>query len=412
MKRALPYWWIFGLFAVVVVLGMMTQRANKPNSNFPRARFADKTPLGGKGLHLLLDSQGYKTKLQSNPIKAMPKDAKVWLLLDPQTRLSKSDAKVLLQWVKDGGLLIWSNLEASSRDYDWWTSDPRAGDTDDLRHKLHLSPTSISTDFIHLDKSLLPILEPVQSPKGIYGMGAQNVSISPNTFLINSKHEALIGAKKQLRLAAMDYGKGRIIISADALIFTNYGLAQGDNAVLISNLIRKDVPRGAGIYFDQRVAVVIPGQIELPHTLLYYLWQVPLRWVWIQLLLAGLLLWAFYGRRLGKPMPIPVQQPVTRASQFAVAMASLYQKARRPNVAADVLGKEFRRTIVRRTGASPMDDSATLAARCSEITGLPRDRIRKLLEQLEKPARSDADVLRMALEMEEIEKKLTIINEQ
>jgi len=139
---------------------------------------------------------------------------------------------------------------------------------------------------------------------------------------------------------------------------------------------------------------------------LYYLWQVPLRWLWIQLLLAGLLLWAFYGRRLGKPMPIPVQQPVTRASQFAVAMASLYQKARRPKVAADVLGKEFRRAIVRRTGASPMDSAATLAARCSEMTGIPRERIRKLLEQLEKPARSDADVLRMALEMEEIERRL------
>jgi hypothetical protein len=107
-------------------------------------------------------------------------------------------------------------------------------------------------------------------------------------------------------------------------------------------------------------------------------------------------------------MPIPVQQPVTRASQFAVAMAALYQKARRPKVVADVLGKEFRRTIVRRTGASPMDNAAILAERCSEMTGLPREQIRKLLEQIEKPVRSDADVLRMALEMEEIERKLGV----
>jgi len=408
MKRALPYWWIFGLFAVVVILGIMAQRNNKPNSNFPRARFADKTPLGGKGLHLLLDGQGYKTKLQSDSIKAIPKDAKVWLLLDPQTRLSKGDVKVLLQWVKSGGVLIWSNLQTSSQNYDWWKMNTPEGDSESLRQKLKVSQTDIDGSFINIDKSLLPILEPVQSPKGIYGAGAPHVSISPNTFLINNKYETLIGAKKKLRLASMDYGKGRIIISADALIFTNYGLAQGDNAVLISNLIREDVPRGAGIYFDQRVAAIVPGQMELPHTLLYYLWQVPLSWVWFQLLLAGLLLWAFYGRRLGKPMPIPVQHPVTRASQFAVAMASLYQKARRPKVAADVLGKEFRRTIVRRIGASPMDNATTLAARCSEITGLPREKIRKLLEQLEKPARSDADVLRMALEMEEIEEKLGV----
>jgi hypothetical protein len=406
MKRALPYWWILGLFAAVVILGIMAQRNNKPDSNLPRARFEDKTPLGGKGLHLLLDSQGYKTKLQSAPIKAIPSDAKVWLLLDPQTTLSGEDAKVLLQWVNDGGLLIWSNLQTISLNDIWQKMGVQEDNPENLREKLKISPTKIDSNFINPDKSLLPILQSVQSPKGIYGTGAHNVSISPNTFLINNKHEALIGAKKKLQLASMDYGKGRIIISADALIFTNYGLAQGDNAILVSNLIRNDVPRGAGIYFDQRVAVVMPGDIELPHTLLYYLWQVPLRWLWIQLLLAGLLLWAFYGRRLGKPMPIPVQQPVTRASQFAVAMASLYQKARRPKVAADVLGKEFRRAIVRRTGASPMDSAATLAARCSEMTGIPRERIRKLLEQLEKPARSDADVLRMALEMEEIERRL------
>ena len=408
MKRALPHWWIFGLFAVVVILGIMAQRNNKPDSKFPRARFEDKTPLGGKGLHLLLDSEGYKTKLQSAPIKAIPSDAKVWLLLDPQTTLSGKDAKVLLQWVNDGGLLVWSNLQTISLNDIWWKMGVQKDNPENLRQKLKVSQTDIDGNFINPDKSLLPILEPAQSPQGIYGWGVRHVSISPNTFLINSKHEALIGAKKKLQLASMNYGKGRIIISADALIFTNYGLAQGDNAILISNLIRNDVPRGAGIYFDQRVAVVMPGEIELPHTLLYYLWQVPLRWLWFQLLLAGLLLWAFYGRRLGKPMPIPVQQPVTRASQFAVAMASLYQKARRPKVAADVLGKEFRRTIVRRTGASPMDNAATIAARCSEMTGLPQERIRKLLEQLEKPARSDADVLRMALEMEEIERKLEV----
>jgi hypothetical protein len=42
------------------------------------------------------------------------------------------------------------------------------------------------------------------------------------------------------------------------------------------------------------------------------------------------------------------------------------------------------------------------------MTGLPREQIRKLLEQIEKPVRSDADVLRMALEMEEIERKLGV----
>lgn len=406
MKSKFSYWWVGGL--VVLLLGLriyVLSKAQSP-SDYPRALFFDKTPLGGKGLHLLLNNQGYATKLQTAPLKTIPQDARVWLLLDPQAKLSKSDAKTLLQWVDNGGVLVWADLNSSSSEDDWWGGNQQENGQDYLRQKLHLSFTDVDSHFIDPDKSLLPILEPVQPPPGNYGAGVHNASISPNTFLINAAHQPLIGNKKRLRLALMEHGKGCIIISADALIFTNYALAQGDNAILVSNLIRQYAPHGAAIYFDERVAEVNAVPQELPHTLLYYLWRRPLRWAWLQLLLAGLLLWAFYGKRLGRPVPIPLQQPVTRASQFAVAMAALYQKARRPKVPLEVLGKEFRRILVRRTGASPMDSSAALAARCSEMTGLPRERIGKLLDQIQKPARSEADVLRLAQEMEEIQRKL------
>lgn len=407
MKRNFSYWWIAALVILLLGLRIYALSKQQEQSDYPRALFSDKTPLGGKGLHLLLDNQGYAAKLQTAPLKAIPKDARVWLLLDPQAQLSKGDAKELLQWVDGGGVLIWANLETGSSEMNWWGVTQQENGQDYLRRKLHLSSTEVDPYFINSDQSLLPLLQLVQSPPGGYGGGVHNVSISPNTFLINAPHQALIGNKKRLRLALIKQGKGNIIISADALIFTNYALAQGDNAILVSNLIRLGTPRGAGIYFDERVEPeVTAAPQELPHALLYYLWRRPLRWAWLQLLLAGLLLWAFYGKRLGRPVPIPLQQPVTRASQFAVAMAALYQKARRPKIPLEVLGKEFRRILVRRTGTSPMDSVAALAARCSEMTGIPRERIQNLLEQVQKPARSEADVLRLAQEMEEIQQKL------
>ncbi|MEO5650560.1 MAG: hypothetical protein ABIR03_11645, partial [Ginsengibacter sp.] len=160
MKRASSYWWIFALFAVVVVLGIMAQRNSQPESKLPRARFEDKTPLGGKGLHLLLDSQGFKTKLQSDSMKAIPNDAKVWLLLDPQAKLSNNDTKVLLQWVNNGGLLIWSNLQSGGQSSDWWKLGAAKSKGESLRQQLKVSETYIDSHFIDPDKSLLPVLEP------------------------------------------------------------------------------------------------------------------------------------------------------------------------------------------------------------------------------------------------------------
>lgn len=404
MKRTFGYWWLAALALVAVALGLISQR-QQPETPFPRARFADYKPLGGKGLRLLLQKQGYTVKRQAEPLKAIPKDAKVWLMLDPQTRISQTDAKVLLQWVKDGGVLVWSNLRPSFHEANWWEQQKPKDGMNYFREKLHLSKTQIKPHFLDTEKSLLPMLEPVRNSTKIGRSGAHNLSISPNTFLIDAEHQTLIGSQKGLKLAVMTHGQGQVIISADALLFTNYALAQGDNAALVSHLIRKDVTPGAGIYFDERTELQMPPR-ALPHTLLYYLWQPPLRWAMLQLLFAGLLLWMFYGRRLGRPTPIPVQQPVTRASQFGVAMAGLYQKARRPNVPLTILGKEFKRVVIRRTGASPLDDNATLAARCSEVSGLPREQIFQLLEQMEQTSHSESEVLRMTREMEEIQRQL------
>jgi len=402
MKRAFSYWWLGAIVVLLFGMGVLAQLNRKDDSTFPRAQYADKTPLGGKGLRLLLEKRGFVVRQQTQSLKAIPEDAKVWLLLDPDTTLSKQDGKVLLEWVKKGGVLIWSNYQTNY--FGWWDEKNQDGQSY-MRHALHITSTDIDQKFIDLDKSLYPIIHQAPILSGEYNAGVHDCYLSSNTFMINSKNRLPIaGGGKQLQLAAIPHGKGRVIVTADAMIFTNYGMARGDTAVLTTNLIRRGTPHGAGIYFDERTS----GSTihELPHELLYYLWQPPLRWALFQLALAGLLLWVFYGRRLGRPVPIPVQQPVTRASQFAVAMAGLYQKARRPKVPLEVLGNEFRRLLIRRTGASPLDSPAKLAARCHEITGLPRERVQQLLERIQKPVRSDNEVLQLVAEMEKIREKL------
>jgi hypothetical protein len=129
----------------------------------------------------------------------------------------------------------------------------------------------------------------------------------------------------------------------------------------------------------------------------------------LQLLGAALLVWALYGRRLGAPVPLPEREPVTRASQFALAMGGLFRKVNRPRAAGAAVGEEFRRAVTRRLGMSIADPDSAIAERAAAATGLPSRMIDRLLLQARAPAEHEADVLSDVQEMELVLRRLNRI---
>jgi hypothetical protein len=229
---------------------------------------------------------------------------------------------------------------------------------------------------------------------------------SDSTLSIDGPYLEIAGDRFGPQLARLSYGKGTVYVAPDPLLFTNYALAQPDNAVLVSNLIRSAVPAGAPIVFDESVSLGSAAQGNIPKTLPYYLWQPPARWALLQLILAGLLLWMLVGRRMGQEVPLAEGGPVTRASQFALAMGSLFYRAGRPRAAGEIIGETFRRKLARRLGMSPAERDIVLAQRAHELSGLPLDMLDYLLLQSKAPADTDAEVLRDAQAMEEVLSKL------
>jgi hypothetical protein len=141
---------------------------------------------------------------------------------------------------------------------------------------------------------------------------------------------------------------------------------------------------------------------DITPNLLYYLWRPPLRYALLQLLVAGVLFWTFYGRRLGAPVPLPDGGPVTRASQFAAAMGALFQKVQRPQAAETIIGEHFRRQLARRLGLSISDPDELLAQRASEATGYSSRVIDRLLLQAKAPDADEAHALADAQLTEQI----------
>ncbi|HEX8552043.1 MAG TPA: DUF4350 domain-containing protein [Abditibacteriaceae bacterium] len=385
------------LFLLACWLGIAS-RQQPLQSPYPRAGFKDATPLGGKGLQLLLQRLGFSVKRHTERIKTMPPDARAWLLLDPQTQFSRTEADLLLAWVADGGTFVWA---ASP---DWFGSSNNTG-VQRLRTRLQ-AKTSGGANFPTGDE--LPALVPYSfGAASVLRSGVTKASGSGSTVEIDRTYQELAGNPVGIELAEMRWGKGRVIIAPDALLFTNYALSKDDNAVLVSNFVRAGSLNG-GVYFDERAhgELAQDGKEPFEPNLLYYLTHGAARWAMLQLAFAGLLLWAYYGRRLGAPVPLPDREPVTRAGQFALAMGLLFRKANRPKAAAEILGEEFRRSLARRLGLSPNDPDEILAAAAERATGLPSRFIDRLLLKSKNPATTDAEALADAQDMEQVLRRL------
>ena len=385
------------LFVVACVFGVAMQRASQIEPLAPRARFHDASPLGGKGLRLLLARLGYSVQRVDAPLQSVPKDARVWMILDPQTRFTRRESKQLLAWVRTGGTLILAC--APLDDARLLEADGGELSSTRLAKVLNIAPSqSFSPPFLPL-----PELQPLEpNAPAVYWTGVKNAKASGDTLRVGRTALELAGNNVGSQLARIEVGKGRVFALPDALLFTNYALSKPDNATLISNLVRVHAASNGAIYFDERNHRDAQNTVVSTRTLSWfdYLWRVPLRYALLQVLFAGVLWWAFAARRLGAPVPIPTQQPVTRASQFALGMGSLFRKANRPQAVARVLGDNFRREVARRTGL-PLDaEDELLAERASRKTGLPAAMIDRLLLRAKAPDDRESHILSDTQEME------------
>jgi hypothetical protein len=235
----------------------------------------------------------------------------------------------------------------------------------------------------------------------VYSTGVQKIEALADGFILKKPALEIAGTPFETQIARVRMGKGQVFIVPDALMFTNFGLARSDNAALVTNLIRIHVPTNRQIIVDERNHGE-PAQNTEDYTpgILDYLWQPPLRWAILQFLLAGALWWILGARRLGAPVPLPQREAVTRASLFARGMGALLRKANRPRAASAVINENFRRELARGCGLSPTESNTLLSSRASEISGLPENMIRRLLDLTHAPLDDETQALHAAQEMQ------------
>jgi hypothetical protein len=397
------------LLIVALGLGYYLQLKQKTESPYPRAQYDDAKPLGGKGYRLVLEWLGYTVRRVDFRLDKMPSDARVWVLLDHETTFSHAELDMLLKWIKGGGVLVWAappsgfNLSMVFGGGKW-SPNQEFMKKFNIENPLNFNPAP-SGD------SLPPLSPLVQGAPGVYWNDVKAASGSASNLIVHNAHLEIAGDLRGVQAARLDYGKGHVFVTSDALIFTNYALSKPDTAVFTTNLVRAHVPPSptAVVYFDERSHGddTPVGETEVDKNLAYYIWRPPLRYAVLQLLCAGILLWGLFGRRLGAPVPLPDSDPVTRASHFAGAMGTLLHKSNRPRAAALVLGDEFRRNLAHRLGMSPHDSDALLAQRAALLSGLPAEHIERLLFQARTPIEDEAGLLNLTQQTEYVLRRLS-----
>lgn len=395
---------VVGFLIFLVALLAIATNNEKQAETLPRAQWGDKTPLGGQGLRLTLQKLGYAPKLQRETMQIMPRDAKIWLILDPETRFSLQEAKILLNWVQKGGVLLFC-VRPQANFWGFTTHGADSSEQSEGVEKLRNS-LGIARSEGQQPKAgeFLPELAPLAlDALSNYRAGVKVASGSARNLEINAPFLEIAGPPGST-IARRNVGRGQVFAFPDALLFTNYALSKGDNANLVANFVRVHAPSGA-VYFDERSGGEAAPDTS-PPTLWTYLLRAPAVYALWQLGAAGLLLWAFAGRRLGAPVALSRDAKVTRASQFAGAMGALFAKVNRPQAAALIVGARFRQRLAQRLGLSPSENDSILARRAQEIAGIPFEITDRLLLQSRAPAQTLGEALRDAQEMERVLQQL------
>ena len=376
MRRSRDAW---VLVAILVAFGVgvyYNTVRSAPTADTPSSNSTGKR--GTKAYYMLLVELGFRVARHCGPLDAVPKDACVAILVDPED-LSQPDAKALARWVKSGGTLV-------------------------------LAASRFLQGFSELGLSAYPRAVPevalIRPERLGCSAGVRRVRIEaqmtvlrtpPLTRPIVSDDEGMVVAEHQL-------GKGRVVFFTDPLMLANSMIREEDNVVLLTNLVYERAGKNGLTLFIERgrtafrrggppPALGPAGKLALA-----------------QLAFTSLLVLISAGRRFGAVHPLPERFERRRGWEFVRAAAGLYRRAEAREVALAAIYQSFRRELAARFGISPSAAPAEAAEAVLRARQVDRARLTALLARCDRVASgqktSDGEMIALVRSIEEFREEL------
>ena len=202
-------------------------------------------------------------------------------------------------------------------------------------------------------------------------------------------------------------GKGEIILITTPLLFTNYGVLDGDNATYIFRLLSE--VRGLPLY---RTEAYNKSAYERQSPFRYFLSQPALRWGLYLTMITILLFMIFTARRRQRPIPV-VKEPDNKTLEFTELIGTLYFQKKNHS---DLVCKKFTyfAETIRRQMQMDIEDGGsdtTISRKIANRTGLEEQEIVRLFARLRPIIRGDRKVTEQEMKecIDEMNKILTML---
>jgi hypothetical protein len=348
---------LFALLLLVSILAPMT--AYSPGTSY------SPNPDGTRAIFLLLRQEGMK----ASRLDTVVPDGGSLMIMTAPDGLGDQDWQQVIDWVARGNTLL---LADDSPNY--------------LYEHLGLNPVQSSGSFqTGPVASANPLLKDVRR-LAISG-GARLKPTSSASFAYGDAQGAY--------LAEVAEGEGRIVLLTDPAIFTNREIDQADNLILFLNVVR--LYGQSGIRFNE----FSHGYTLEKTTRETFTW--PLRLVAIQLALGILLLYYYWGKRFGRPIPLP-NHPDLVTGEYVASLAGIYRQGRARRLILDSICQGFKGDLAQYLGAPRNLPSGELAPTLGQGSPIDTGKLTELLkrceELLSKPGFSEADLFAVVRQME------------
>lgn len=197
--------------------------------------------------------------------------------------------------------------------------------------------------------------------------------------------------KKVPTAVLVPYGKGEVIFVSSPLLFTNYGMLEGNTSVYIFRLMSylADLPVYRTEAYVKTNAMLVAEQSPFRE----FIKRPPLRWALYLALLGVVLFMIFTARRRQRVIPI-MSKPANRSLEFIQLIGTLYYQ-RKDHV--DLVRKKFKLFAeeLRKTAGVDISDVNTDDREyllLAEKTGMNSDRLKKVIRQIRLVLHSEGNI--------------------
>lgn len=197
--------------------------------------------------------------------------------------------------------------------------------------------------------------------------------------------------KKVPVAVSVPYGKGEVIFVSSPLLFTNYGMLEGNTFVYIFRLMSylADLPVYRTEAYVKTDAMLVAEQSPFRE----FIKRPPLRWALYLALLGVALFMIFTARRRQRVIPI-MSKPANRSLEFIQLIGTLYYQ-RKDHV--DLVRKKFKLFAeeLRKTAGVDISDVNTDDREyllLAEKTGMNSDRLKKVIRQIRLVLHSEGNI--------------------